>query len=85
MVVSLINRQQVKPGDFTIRESGAVQMNDTSRKAMLVAWQQRKQEQITHPFLNEKTTVGLLLHLQARLMARYLRNDLDAYPPFVWK
>ena len=52
---------------------------------MLVAWQQRKQEQITHPFLNEKTTVGLLLHLQARLMARYLRNDLDAYPPFVWK
>ncbi len=85
MVLSLINRQQIQAKDFTQRESGAVYLSDSGRKTFLTAWQQRKQETITHPFLNEKTTVGLLVHLQARLMARYLRSDLDAYPPFIWK
>ncbi len=85
MVLSLINRQQVQPSDFVIRENGAVQMSDAARKTVLTQWQQRKQEQITHPFLQEKTTIGILLHLQARLMARYLRGDLDDYPPFLWK
>jgi CRISPR-associated protein Cas1 len=85
LVLSLINRQQVQPKDFAIRENGAVQMTDSSRKTLLTQWQQRKQETITHPFLNEKTTVGLLMHLQARLMARHLRGDIDAYPPFLWK
>ena len=85
LVLSLINRQQVQPNDFTIRENGAVQMTDAARKTLLTQWQQRKQETITHPFLNEKTTVGLLMHLQARLMAHHLRGDLDEYPPFLWK
>ena len=60
-------------------------MTDETRKAVLVAYQKRKQETITHPFLGEKTTVGLLVHLQARLLARYLRGELDAYPAFVAK
>jgi CRISPR-associated protein Cas1 len=60
-------------------------MDDATRKTVLVAFQKRKQEEIRHPFLGEKTTVGLLLHLQARLLARYLRGDLDGYPPFIWK
>ncbi|MCL4109322.1 UNVERIFIED_CONTAM: hypothetical protein GTU68_038951 [Idotea baltica] len=85
MVLSLVNRQQIHPNDFTQRESGAVYLNDKGRKTFLATWQQRKQETITHPFLNEKTTVGLLAHLQSRLMARYLRGDLDTYPPFIWK
>ena len=85
MVLSLINRQQVQPKDFELRESGAVYLNETGRKAFLTTWQQRKQETITHPFLQEKTTVGLLMLLQAKLMSRYLRGDLDTYPPFIWK
>jgi CRISPR-associated protein Cas1 len=85
MVLSLINRQQVQPKDFELRESGAVYLNDSGRKTFLTTWQQRKQETITHPFLKEKTTVGLLMLLQAKLMARYLRGDLDTYPPFIWK
>ncbi len=85
MVLSLINRQQINAKDFTQRESGAVYLSDAGRKTFLTAWQERKQDTITHPFLNEKTTVGLLMHLQARLMARHLRGDLDIYPPFIWK
>lgn len=85
LVLSLINRQQIQAKDFTQRESGAVYLNDVGRKTLLTSWQERKQDTITHPFLNEKTTVGLLMHLQARLMSRYLRTDLDTYPPFIWK
>ncbi|MGE5191279.1 MAG: type I-C CRISPR-associated endonuclease Cas1c [Deltaproteobacteria bacterium] len=85
LVLSLINRRQVAPDGFKTLETGAVLMDDATRKALLVAYQQRKQETITHPFLGEKTSVGLLVHLQARLMARRLRGDLDAYPPFIWK
>lgn len=85
MVLSLINRQQIQANDFVQRESGAVYLTDAGRKTFLTAWQQRKQETITHPFLNEKTTVGLLTHLQARLLSRHLRKDLDTYPPFIWK
>ena len=85
LALSLINRQQIKPNDFTVQESGAVLLKDDARKAVLIAWQERKQEEITHAFLNEKTTVGLLPHLQARLLARHLRGDIDAYPPFLWR
>ena len=60
-------------------------MDDKTRKAVLVAYQNRKKEQVIHPFLGEKVSVGLLVHLQARLLARHLRGDLDAYPPFIWK
>jgi CRISPR-associated protein Cas1 len=85
LALSLINRRQVSASGFQTAENGAVMMNDATRKAVLVAYQKRKQEELVHPFLGEKVTVGLLPHLQARLLARYLRNDLDAYPPFIWK
>ena len=84
LVLSLINRGQVAPKGFTTAESGAVRMDDDTRKTVLTAFQKRKQETITHPFLNEKTTVGLIVHLQARLLARYLRGELDTHPAFVW-
>jgi CRISPR-associated protein Cas1 len=85
LALSLINRKQVSPDGFTTAEGGAVSMDDATRKVVLVAFQKRKQEQVVHPFLNEKVSVGLLVHLQARLLARHLRVDLEAYPPFVWK
>ena len=83
LVCTLINRGQVKPRGFKKLESGAVQMDEATRKEVIVAWQERKREEIDHPFLREKMPVGLLWHAQARLLTRYLRGDLDAYPPFV--
>ncbi len=85
LALSLINRKQVKAKGFETGESGGCWMNDATRKAVLVAYQERKQDKITHPFLGEKTTVGMLLHLQALLLARFLRGDLDGYPPFIMK
>lgn len=85
VALSLVNLGQVKPDGFTVSESGAVLMNDATRRRVIAAYQQRKQEVVTHPFLDERTTVGLLIHLQARLLARHLRGDLDAYPPLIWK
>jgi CRISP-associated protein Cas1 len=85
LVLSLINLQQVQEKGFKKMDSGAVIMDDDARKKVLVAYQERKQEEIFHPFLNEKVTIGILFHLQALLMARYLRGDLDGYPPFIWK
>lgn len=85
LALSLINRRQVTAKGFTISESGAVLMDDATRKTLLTAYQKRKQDTIHHPFIDETTSVGLLLHLQARLLARHLRGDLDAYPPFIWK
>jgi CRISPR-associated protein Cas1 len=60
-------------------------MSDDTRKAVLVAYQKRKQDEILHPFINEKVAVGILFHVQALLLARCLRGDLDGYPPFVWR
>lgn len=85
LTLSLINLGQVQAKGFQKKESGAVWMDDDTRKTVLVAYQKRKQEEILHPFLNEKVTVGLLFHIQALLMARYLRGDMDNYPPFLWK
>jgi CRISPR-associated protein Cas1 len=85
LVLTLVNLRQVTADDFVIGETGGVTMTDAGRKTVLVAWQKRKQDELTHPFLDEKTTVGLLPSLQALLLARHLRGDLDAYPPFVWK
>ena len=85
LVLSLVNRRQVALAGFTTAASGAVAMDDKTRKTVLVAYQKRKQATIMHPFLGEKTTLGLLPHLQARLLARHLRGDLDAYPPFLWR
>lgn len=85
LVLSLINRQQVESRGFTTEPGAGVRMNDGTRKTLLVAYQKRKQESIEHPFLQEKVSIGLLPHLQARLLARYIRGDLDAYPPFIWR
>ncbi len=85
LTLSLINLCQVQGKCFQKKESGAVWMDDDTRKTVLIAYQKRKQEEILHPFINEKVTVGLLPHIQAMLMARYLRGDLDCYPPFIWK
>ena len=85
MALSLFNRQQLTAADFQTKENGAVLLKDDSRKKVLTAWQERKRDEITHPFLDETTTVGLLPQLQARLLARHLRGDLDAYPAFLWK
>jgi CRISPR-associated protein Cas1 len=85
LALSLINRQQVRGKEFRKTETGAVLMDENARKTVLVAYQKRKQEEIRHPFLDETIPVGLLLHAQALLMARFIRGDLDAYPPFFWK
>jgi CRISPR-associated protein Cas1 len=85
VALSLVNLQQVKGNGFTTTETGAVAMDDKTRKEVLVAWQKRKTEEVQHPFLGEKVTVGLLPYVQALLFARYLRGDLDGYPPYIWK
>lgn len=85
VILSLINRGQVTPQGFNRLETGGVVMDDATRKKVLVAWQERKQEEVTHPFLQERMSVGLLVHVQARLFARHLRGDIDAYPPMLWK
>lgn len=85
LALSLINRQQIKGKGFTHSDTGAIAMDDDTRKEVLVAYQKRKQEEIQHPFLNEKVPIGLLPHCQALLMARHVRGDLNGYPPFLWK
>jgi CRISPR-associated protein Cas1 len=85
LALSLINRRQVAPAGFQTTESGAVLMDERTRKTVLTAYQKKKQDAVMHPFLEEKTSLGLFIHLQARLFARHLRGDLDAYPPFIWK
>ena len=84
-ILTLINNRMLKASDFDRSESGAVLLNDSGRKSFLESWQKKKQETITHPFLNEKLPWGLIPYVQALLLARYLRGDLDAYPPFLWK
>ena len=83
--LSLINSRQISPRQFDLRENGAVYLNEDGRKAVLAGWQAKKRETLTHPFLGEKLYWGLLPYVQALLLARYLRGDLDAYPPFLWK
>ena len=85
LVLSLLNRRELGIGDFRVMENGAVLLAEDSRRAVLTAWQDRKKEEIEHPFLKEKVPLGLLAHLQAMLLARTLRGDLDAYPPMIWK
>ena len=84
-VLTLINNRVMKSSDFEFPESGAVLLTDTGRRTFLQKWQERKKESITHPFLEEKVPWGLVPYMQSLLLARYLRGDLDAYPPFLWK
>lgn len=85
LVLTLINTKEVQARHFTKQPGGAVLLNDDGRKAVLSAWQTRKKEEITHPFLKEKVEWGLVPHVQAMLLARYIRGDMDGYPPFLWK
>lgn len=84
-VISLINKREINADGFTQKENGAVNMDDDTRKEILKAWQSKKQEIITHPFLQEKLEWGLVPYAQAMLLARFIRGDLDAYPTFMWK
>lgn len=84
-VLTLINKKVINKEDFVRKENGSVIMTDDGRKKFLAAWQNKKQEKITHPYLGEKISWGLVPHAQALLLARHLRNDLDEYPPFLWK
>jgi CRISPR-associated protein Cas1 len=85
LALSLINRRQLRAGDFETRDGGAVLLRDEARKTVLAAWQERKKEERRHPFLDEKAPLGLVPYLQAQMLARHLRGDLDAYPPWFWK
>lgn len=84
-VLSLINKRVINKDDFYKKENGAVIMTDEGRKKFLTAWQNKKQEKITHPYLGEKISWGLVPYAQSLLLARFLRSDLDEYPPFLWK
>jgi len=83
--LSLLNRRQVTPSDFQQEETGAVFLREEARKIVLTAWQERKRTIVTHPFLSEKMPFGLVPHVQAQLLARHLRGDLDGYPAYVWR
>lgn len=83
LVLALINRRQVAPAGFAVREGGAVEMDEKTRKAVLAAYQERKQEEVRHPLLDQKTRVGMLPFIQARLLARCIRGDIPVYPPCV--
>lgn len=83
LALTLINRGQIQASDFDKRDGGAVLLNDDGRKAVIAAYQERKQESLTHPLLEQQVPIGLLPHLQARLLARHLRGDAPAYVPYL--
>lgn len=85
LALALFNRRQLRARDFDHLDGGAVMLGDEGRKTVLAAWVQRKKEERRHPFLDESAPYGLVPHLQAHLLARHLRGDLDGYPPWLWK
>lgn len=85
LALSLVNLRQIQASGFKQTESGGIIMDDDTRKAVIKAYQKRKQEEITHPFIEESVPTGLLFYVQALLLARYFRGDLDGYPPFFWR
>lgn len=84
LALSLVNRRQLRSADFRRMEGGAVLLTDDARRTVLTAWQERKKEERLHPFLQEKAPFGLVPYLQAQMLARHLRGDIDAYPPWFW-
>ncbi len=84
-VLTLINRRLVSESGFYQKENGAIMMDDETKRTVIKLWQERKKDMITHPFLNEKIEWGLIPYAQAMLLARYIRGDIDAYPPYLWK
>lgn len=85
LALSLVNRRQLRARDFETKEGGAVLMGEEARRTVLTAWQERKREERTHAFLGEKDPLGLVPHLQAQMLSRHLRGDIDAYPSWFWK
>lgn len=85
LALSMINRRQLAAADFIVEPAGGVGLTDDARKRVLVAWQERKRDEIRHAFLGETVPFGLVAHVQAQLLARHLRGDLDGYPPFIWR
>lgn len=85
LVLSMVNRKQVQPNQFMVKENGAVLLKPDLKKDIITAWQTRKHEEIQHPYLGEKIPLGLLPYSQALLLARAIRGDLPEYPPFLWK
>jgi len=83
LVLAVLNRGQIRPEEFTIEPTGGVSLSESARRDFLASYQTRKQEEVSHPFLQQTVPWALIPHLQARLLARHLRGDLDAYPPFV--
>lgn len=84
-VLTLINNRSLSEKDFVHQDNGAVFLNEAGRKQFLKFWQERKRDSITHPYLGEKIPWGMVPYIQALLLTRYIRDDLDAYPPFLWK
>ena len=84
-VLTLVNNRMLRPEDFQMQDSGAVLLSDDDRRKFLKTWQERKQDTLTHPYLGEKLSWGMIPYAQALLLARCLRGDLDGYPPFLWK
>lgn len=84
-VLSLINKKIISGKQFRVKENGAVLMDDELRKTLLIEWQNKKKEVLTHPYLKEKVEWGMVPYVQAQLLARHLHGDLDGYPPFLWK
>ena len=84
-VLTLVNNRVIDPGDFQLQDSGAVLLTEDGRKRFLKAWQERKRDTLTHPYLGEKMSWGMIPYVQALLLARYIRDDLEDYPPFLWK
>jgi CRISP-associated protein Cas1 len=85
IVLSLINLQQVKVDDFKVEENGAVLVGDKLKKVILAEYQNRKQHEVLHPVINEKVKIGMLFHVQAMLLARHIRGDMDFYPAYLWR
>ncbi len=85
LALTLLNRRQLSQEDFSCDEGGGVRLSDEARRTVLTHWQERKKEMLLHPFLQEKITLGMLPHIQARLLAQHVRGALDAYPPMFWK
>ena len=85
LALSLVNRRQLGPDDFVVEQPGGVRLTEEARRTVLTAWQDRKREELRHPFLGEAMPLGLIASVQAQLLARHLRGDLDGYPAFFWK
>ena len=85
LALSMVNRRQLVAADFIVEAAGGVSLTDDARRRLLIAWQERKKETIRHPFIGETVPFGLIAHIQAQLLARHLRGDLDGYPPFIWR